>query len=100
MIKKRKRQKEIALQSVMDLWNEAIKIASENPDRARHYVKQIKAIKKHVKISLPTEIRRGYCKKCYLPFIYGKTAIKRVRKGIIVIVCLACGNKRRFIIKK
>ncbi len=99
-IKKRKKQKEIALQNVLDLWDEAIKIATKNPDRARHYVKQIRAIKKHVKIDLPKEIRRGYCKKCYLPFVYGKTALKRIRKGKIVIVCLACGNKRRFIIKK
>jgi ribonuclease P protein subunit RPR2 len=99
MIKKKKRQKEIALQNVMELWREAIKIASENPERARHYIKQIRAIKRHVKIDLPVEIRRGYCKKCYLPLVYGKTAIKRVRKGVIIIVCLACGNKRRFVIK-
>jgi len=95
----KQKEKENALKSISVLWQEALKIATSKPERARLYVKQIRAIKKHVKVKLPETIRRGYCKKCLLPFIYGKTAIKRIVKGVIVITCLACGSKRRFRVK-
>ena len=93
------REKANAIASIKRLWQEALKIATSKPERARLYVKQIKAIKKHVKVRLPKEIGQGYCKKCLMPFIYGKTAIKRIIKGVIVITCLSCGEKRRFRVK-
>lgn len=95
----RKNIEENALKSILILWNEALNIAIENPERARNYIKQIKAIKKHVKVKIPKEIRQGYCKNCFMPFIIGKTAIKRIVKGFIVITCLYCKEKRRFKIK-
>lgn len=97
--RQKQRERENALESIFILWQEALKIAIKNPERARLYVKQIRAIKKHVKVTLPQEIGRSYCKNCLLPFIYGKTAIKRIVKGIIVITCLSCGKKRRFRVK-
>ncbi|MEM2713766.1 MAG: hypothetical protein QXE64_00575 [Candidatus Pacearchaeota archaeon] len=104
MIKKkaqRKRQEKNALASVLVLWREALKAAMTNKERARNYIKQIRAIKKHVKIKLPPEIRRGYCKKCYIPLIKGRTAeIKKIKtkKGILIeLKCIECGAIRRYI---
>lgn len=94
----REKDKENALKSVFILWEEAKKIATSNPDRARFYVKQIKAIKKHVKIKLPTTIRRGYCKKCFIPFLFGDnaTAEKKVKADWTIIKCSMCNTIRRF----
>ena len=91
----RKKEKENGLASALTLWKEALKIASTNPERARHYIKQIRAIKKHVKIDLPVEIKRGYCKKCYIPFTQ-KTSQKTIKDGWITIKCLECNAIRRF----
>lgn len=88
--------KENASISINNLWNEALNIATINPERARSYIKQIRAIKKHVKVKLPKDIRQGYCKKCFMPFIIGKTATKRIVKGFIVFTCFYCKSKRRF----
>jgi RNase P subunit RPR2 len=93
--KQREEEKRNAFASVLALWKEALKIATKNPERARLYVKQIRAIKRHVKIDLPKEIKRGYCKSCYIPFT-PETSEKKYEKGFIVVRCLKCNAVRRF----
>ncbi|MEM2932850.1 MAG: hypothetical protein QW622_01405 [Candidatus Pacearchaeota archaeon] len=95
--RQRTRQIENALASVITLWKEAKKIALKNKERARGYIKQIRAIKKHIKIKLPLEIRRGYCKRCYIPLVSGKTAEKTRKGKLVELECLECGTIRRFI---
>ncbi len=98
--KHKERQYKNALASVVTLWKEALNVALTNPERARSYVKQIRAIKKHVKIKLPDEIRRGYCKKCNMPFIEGKTMSKSTKGKFIILKCLNCGGIRKYGVDK
>ncbi len=61
---------------------------------SKSYMLKIKAIKKHVKVKLPEQIQKGFCKKCYVIFVPDKTVKYRIKHGRAIAICLNCGSKR------
>ncbi|BCU66992.1 ribonuclease P [Sulfolobales archaeon HS-7] len=48
------------------------------------------------RVRLPLEVKRSFCRKCYVPLIIGKTETRRIRRGYIVRTCNLCGWKRKY----
>ncbi|BBL45810.1 ribonuclease P protein component 4 [Nanobdella aerobiophila] len=72
----------------------------DNIDLSRRYIFILWKIKNKARIRLPDDIRNKFCKRCYTPWIIGKTLRIRIRKGRIIYSCLYCGKVKRFIIRK
>lgn len=93
--------KELALQNINQLYNFGYSLISkaktksrldEAVELSRLYIKKIKAIKKHIKVKLPERVQKGYCKKCFVIFVPGKTATYRIKNKKKIIICSVCKN--------
>lgn len=91
--------KKIAIRRINTLYKKALEVIDENKELAKRYIQILEKIKVKYRIH-DKNLRNKYCKKCKIPWIYGKTLSIRVRKGRIIYRCLECGFVKRFIIKK
>ncbi len=83
-------QKEMALQRIRILFNEAAEKFSQTPALAHRYVALARKIAMKVKLKLPRELKRRYCKHCYHYLQSGVNARIRTRGGKVIISCLDC----------
>ncbi|MBI2112879.1 ribonuclease P [Candidatus Woesearchaeota archaeon] len=93
-------QKKIALQRITTLFAEAEKTFSEDKKRANHYVALARKIAMRVKLHLPLELKRKYCKYCYALLMPGVNSRVRKREGKVVISCFECKRFTRIVVKK
>ncbi|MFP3132107.1 MAG: hypothetical protein RXQ77_02100 [Candidatus Nanopusillus sp.] len=91
--------KNIAKRRIFELYKLAIENI-DDIDLARRYIFILWKIKNKTRIKLPKELRNKFCKKCYTPWIVGKTLQIRIRKGRIIYRCLYCNKVKRFMIRK
>lgn len=96
LVKKSQRVKELAIERVRILINNALSESDE--ERALRNARVGREIATHFRVRLPYEIRQLYCKKCKQLIIPGKSS--RVRLGrsktkAIRITCLKCGHVYR-----
>ena len=91
--------KRIAIKRIKFLYKKAIENI-DNIELSRRYIFILWKIKNKARIRLPKDLRNKFCKKCYTPWIVGKTLQIRIRKGRIIYKCLYCGNVKRFNIRK
>lgn len=66
---------------------------STDPELSKKYIKLIKQIGRHYKITLPDLVKRGFCKKCNSVFMPGQNVSIRLAssKRFVVYKCLLCG---------
>ncbi len=102
--KRRRRLRDLAIQRIRILY----RLASDRArlgdhDLSRRYIELIIRISHKARIKPPIYIRRGYCRRCKVALIPGVTARVRIQsegKGSrVVVTCLLCGWKRRYMIK-
>lgn len=96
----KQKQKQIALERITKLFEEAEKIFSENKTLANRYVSLARKIAMKVRLSVPLELKRRYCKHCYKFLAPGVNARIRTRGGKVIISCLECRKFTRIPIKK
>ncbi len=80
---------------------ELFKQASKTTDKklANRYVQLARKISMKIKVRIPSELRRKFCKHCYSYLKQGKNVrVRRTEKGI-VYTCLECNKQMRFPIK-
>ncbi|MEM2025353.1 MAG: ribonuclease P Rpr2/Rpp21/SNM1 subunit [Desulfurococcaceae archaeon] len=104
MKKGRAKLRAIALERVRVLLDAAVcRARGGDLDLARRYVEVALRIAGKAKLKLPKSIKRGYCRKCFVPLIPGLTLSVRIRSvgrgSRVVYRCLLCGWTRRFMIK-
>lgn len=102
--KRRRRLKDLAIQRIKILYGLARDKAREGDyDLSKRYIELAIKIGHKARIRLPIYIRRGYCRRCKVALIPGVTARVRLQgegKGShVVVTCLICGWKRRYMIK-
>ena len=102
--KRKKRLRDLAIQRIKILYRLALDRArSGDLDLSRRYIELIIRISHKARTKPPIYIRRGYCRKCKVALIPGVTARVRIQsegKGShVVVTCLLCGWKRRYMIK-
>ena len=86
----KKKQKEIAKERISVLFAKADDIFSDSPSLSNRYVTLARKIAMKVKLRMPREYKRKYCKHCYKYLRSGVNARIRTRDGKVVISCLEC----------
>jgi len=95
------KQKEIALERIHILFNEAEKTFSKNKTLANRYVSLARKIAMKVKLKIPLKLKRKFCKHCYKFLMPGVNSRIRTRNGKVVISCFECKKFMRIpMIKK
>lgn len=64
-----------------------------DPQLARRYNEMITLIAKRMDFTLPQDVKRNFCKRCYST--YGSSAGIRLKQGVVQITCPSCGDVRR-----
>ena len=94
------KQKEIALERIRKLFKEAESAFPKNKTLANKYVTLARKLAMKVRLSLPLELKRRYCKHCYKFLKPGINARVRTRDGKVIISCLECKKFMRIPIRK
>jgi ribonuclease P protein subunit RPR2 len=94
------KQKEIAKERVKILFQQAEEVFSRNKSLAHRYVTLARKVAMKVKIRIPIELKRKYCKHCYKFMMPGVNSRIRTRDGKVIISCLECKKFTRIPIGK
>jgi len=92
-------QKEIAKERIKILFHQAAEIFPKDKKLANRYVELARRIAMKVKIKIPKELKRRYCKHCYAYLVSGVNSRSRIRDGKVIISCLECRRFMRIPIK-
>lgn len=86
----KKKQQEIALERISQLFSQAEKKFPKDKILANRYVTLARKIAMKVKVKIPVPLKRRFCKHCYKYLQAGVNARVRTRNGKVVISCLEC----------
>ena len=67
---------------------------------AKNYVKKAKRLSMKYRVSLPTPMKKRFCKHCLTWFQFGENCRVRVTKKNVVYYCMECKHHMRFPHKK
>ena len=93
------KQKEIARERIQTLFKQAEKTFSKNKSLANRYVTIARKIAMKVKIRIPKQLKRRFCKHCYKYLMPGINSRIRTRSGKVIISCFECKKFMRIPIK-
>ncbi len=90
-------ERRIARERVRRLFELAEEAAREGRrGRAHRYVELARKLAMRAQTGLPSRYRRRVCQGCYAYLHPGSTARVRLRNGVLVTTCEACGHVNRF----
>ena len=95
----KQRQKEIALERIAVLFQQADEQFSVNPGLSHRYVQLARKLAMKFKVRIPVELKRKICKHCYQYLRTGVNARIRTREGKLIIYCLGCKKYTRIPLK-
>lgn len=87
---KKDKQNNIAKERVNILFQQAQDVFAKDKTLANRYVHLARKIGMKVKLKLPRELKRRYCKFCYSYLQPGVNSRSRIRSGKVIISCLEC----------
>ena len=93
-------QKKIAKERVKILFQQAEEVFSKNKSLANRYVTLARKVAMKVKLRMPVELKRKFCKHCYKFLMPGVNARVRTRDGKVIISCLECKKFTRIPVRK
>ena len=99
VIPKRK-QKEIAKQRIKQLFEQAAVQFPNNKSLANRYVTLARKVAMKLRMRMPRELKRRYCKHCYKYLQPGNNARVRTQNGKVIISCFECKKFTRIPITK
>jgi ribonuclease P protein subunit RPR2 len=91
-------RKKIAKERINVLFNQALEKKNDQVLSKRYIILARKLSTKY-KISIPSQFKRLFCKKCNILMIPSKTCRVRLKGINIVYTCLNCKNISRFRVK-
>ncbi|MBS3118700.1 ribonuclease P [Candidatus Woesearchaeota archaeon] len=91
----KKKQHDIALERIKDLFLEAEKRFKDKPYLSHRYVEMARKIAMKIKVQIPQELRRRFCRKCNHYLVPGMNCRIRSRRGKMVYTCLNCKQLKR-----
>ena len=94
--KKSKVQREIAQNSINELFSEADKIFQDEPGLANRYVEIARKISMKFKVKLSSVQTKKFCKTCHNFLVPGKNCRVRLTNQKLVYYCFSCKNHMRF----
>jgi len=94
--KKSRENKDIALERIRNLFNEAKLAYSEDSKLSDRYVQLAKRISMKYKVRIPSDLKKRICKNCFSYLVPGKNCRVRLHKKKLVYCCLKCNKLMRF----
>ncbi|MDP3990083.1 MAG: ribonuclease P protein component 4 [archaeon] len=94
------KQKEIAKERVKTLFEQAAIQFPKRKDLANRYVALARKISMKVRMRIPPNLKRRFCKHCYKYLQPGVNSRVRTREGKVIISCLECNKFMRIPVKK
>jgi len=91
---------EILLSRIRSLLEMAEAEARRRPELSDRYVRLAWKIKTRHALHLPAEIRRKFCKRCFVVWVPGLTCRVRLKDRMLTLTCLRCGRVIRVPYKK
>lgn len=87
--------RDLARQRMQRLFYLAHEEHSQHPDRSDRYVAIARRISTRLRVRMPRELKRLFCKHCgcYLPAPARRV---RLRDGMVTVTCLRCGVVVRY----
>ena len=95
----KQKQKEIALQRIIILFRQAEEVFPKNKALADRYVSLARKLAMKVHAQIPRELKRRFCKHCYVYLKPGVNARVRTREGKVIISCFECKKFTRIPLK-
>ena len=86
----KQKQKEIVIQRIKILFQQAEEVFSKNKALANRYIALARKLAMKVHASIPQDLKRKICKHCYSYLKPGVNARIRTRDGKVIISCLEC----------
>ena len=103
MGKRRKRSGNLKGQRITnakEAQNSLIHLLEKTDDKdsvlAHSSARQMLAVSRKHRISLPNSAKILLCRKCETPFIHGSNVRTRIKHGRKIVTCLSCSNIRRY----
>jgi len=93
------KQKEIAKERIKELFKQADLTFPKNKALANRYITLVRKIAMKVKVRIPLELKRKFCKHCYKYLKPGVNARIRTRDSKVIISCFECKKFTRIPIK-
>jgi len=88
--------KQIALERIKILFEQAEKAGKKDLKLANRYVHLARKISMKAKARIPGNLKRRFCKHCYSYLIPGVNVRVRTQRGKVVYYCLNCKKYMRF----
>ena len=95
----KKQQKDIAAERIKKLFCMAEEKFPENKALANRYITLARKLAMKVRLRLPAEMKRRYCRHCYKFLVPGVNARIRTRGGKVIISCFECKKFTRIPIR-
>ena len=83
----------------LDRVNELFAQAEKEPSLADRYVELARKVAMKAQLSMPSNLRRKYCHKCYSYLFPDRTGKYRIVNKVQEVICLKCGNVDRYPLK-
>jgi len=96
----KKKRKEIAHERIKVLFEEAESNFSKDSSLSNRYVSLARKLVMKVKIRIPLELKRKFCKHCYKFLRPGVNCRVRIKEGKVIIYCQECKKFTRIPLKK
>ena len=85
----------IARQHVSELFPLVKKYVYAQTSRASSYASQIRQLAMRFRLRLSREVKRSYCKYCYVALAPGQNCRVRTRNGKLICYCFSCKKTSR-----
>ena len=95
-LKEIKKQKGIGRERIEVLFEQAESAFKKDPKLSNRYVELARKIAMKCKIRIPKELKRRFCKHCYVYLVPGKNCRVRTHEGKVVYYCSSCKKYTRF----
>ena len=92
---RKQRSKDIAIERIAKLFDEASLAFKQNPELSSRYVELARKISSKYKVRMPSELKRRFCRHCGAYFVPSKTLKVRLKGQKVIYTCLVCGKFAR-----
>ncbi len=94
--KKPQKQVEIAKERIAELFRQAALSFDEDHLLSDRYVEIARKISMKIKVRIPSELKRRFCKHCHSYLVPGRNCRVRTHEGKVVYTCGVCRKFMRF----
>lgn len=95
----KKQQKQIARERIEILFEQAKKSFKSSPTLSNRHVTLARKISMKLKVPIPKQYKKSFCKKCYKFLQPGKTLRTRIKNKTLIQYCTNCNYTKRYPLK-